>query len=449
MDRDPTALSLTELASAYRRGEFTPTDVTEAYLDRLEPGPVYRLVTEERARAQAKRADALFAAGTDLGPLQGVPLALKDLIGTRGEVTAAGSKVLAEGPAAAADAPVAARLDEAGAVFLGKTTMTELAFSGLGINPHFGTPRNAFDPERLPGGSSSGSAVAVAGGLACAAIGSDTGGSVRIPAAFNGLVGLKTTDGSLPLEGVTPLSLTLDTLGPITRTVEDGWHLWRALLALPPAPLPPANPKGLRLLVPEAVLQDGLAPEVARCFDAACGLLQELGARQGRREAEILREIPALYERYGSFAGHEALALYEEMIDRRGADMDPRVVTRILPFRDRPAKDYIRLGQERRGLQRRFWEAFEAYEVVVAPTVAVLPPKIVEVATDELYLSTNNKVLRNTMVFNFLGTPALSLPGGLSSEGLPVGLMLAARPGQEALLLSLGQAFEAAFSRSK
>ena len=236
---DIFSLTLSELARAYRTGELSAAQVTEAYLGRLEPSPIYRLITEERALAQAKRADEAFSRGEDKGPLQGIPIALKDLMDTAGEVTAAGSTVLAKNPPAAQDCPAAMRLDEAGAVFLGKTNMTEFAFSGLGLNPHYGTPGNVLDSARVPGGSSSGSAVAVAKGLAVAAVGSDTGGSVRIPAAFNGLVGLKTTDGAVPVEGCVPLSTTLDTLGPITKTVEDAWHVWRVLAGQPAAAFVP------------------------------------------------------------------------------------------------------------------------------------------------------------------------------------------------------------------
>ena len=204
---DITQFTIAQLSNAYQKKELSPTEVTKAYLNKLEPADtpsIYRLVTEARALSQAKQAEQRFMKGMFLGPLQGVPIALKDLLDTEGDVTAAGSKVLAENAPATEDSPVAARLDAAGAVFLGKTNMTELAFSGLGINPHFGTPGNALDESRIPGGSSSGSGVAVAKGLACAAIGSDTGGSVRIPSSFNGIVGLKTTNGVIPKDHVVP-----------------------------------------------------------------------------------------------------------------------------------------------------------------------------------------------------------------------------------------------------
>lgn len=440
MSQDVTTLSLTELAKLYRQGEFDPLEVARAYLEKIEPGPVYRVITAEQALAQAQRAAEQFARGVDLGPLQGIPIALKDLMDTAGEVTAAGSAVLAERPPAREDCPAAARLDLAGAVFLGKTNMTELAFSGVGLNPHFGTPGCALDTSRIPGGSSSGSGVAVASGLACAAIGSDTGGSVRIPAAFNGLVGLKTTDGDIPTEGCTPLSTTLDTLGPMTRSVEDAHHLWRALKALPSALLAPGELRGLTVLAPTTVLQEELEPWVGEAFSQTCTRLEQAGVTVEVRELPLLAEIPETVARYGSFASHEALALYQEMLEQSGERMDPRVVRRILKFRERPASDYIRLIYARQRIQRAYREACRGINLVVAPTVAILPPKIADLAEDEAYFEANAKILRNTSIFNFLGVPALTLPGSRTPEGLSIGFMLAARPYQEELLLSVGQA---------
>ena len=432
------SLTLTELARAYRTGELRAVEVTRAFLERLEPGPVYRLVTAQRALSQAERADAMFAQGRDYGPLQGIPVALKDLMDTKGDVTAAGAKVFLRNPPAVRDCPAAARLDAAGAVFLGKTNMTELAFSGLGLNPQFGTPGNTPDPARLPGSSSSGAGVAVASGLAAAAVGSDTGGSVRIPAAFGGLVGLKTTDGTVPTDGCVALSTTLDTLGPITHTVEDAWHLLRVLAGEVPTPFAPGDVKGLRLLAPSTVLQEGLETEVAAAFGRACERLIARGATVETCELPVLAEISGLYGRYGSFAALESLALYEDLLGREGANFDPRVAARILQGRSRTATDYIRLGYERRRLQREFWGACRGFDAVLAPTVAILPPKVTDLETDAAYYATNAAVLRNTTVFNILGGPAVSVPCGEM-----VGMMIAARPQQEALVLTVARALEA------
>ena len=274
--------------------------------------------------------------------------------------------------------------------------------------------------------------------MAVAAVGSDTGGSVRIPAAFGGLVGLKTTDGTVPTDGCVALSTTLDTLGPITRTVEDAWHLLRALSGETPAPFAPDGVKGLRLLAPSTVLQEGLEAEVAAAFGRACEQLTAQGAAVATRELPVLAEISGLYGRYGSFAALESLALYEDLLEREGADFDPRVAARILQGRSRTATDYIRLGYERRRLQREFWGACSGFDAVLAPTVAILPPKVNDLETDAAYYAANAAVLRNTTVFNILGGPAVSVPCGEM-----VGMMIAARPQQEALVLSVARALEA------
>jgi aspartyl-tRNA(Asn)/glutamyl-tRNA(Gln) amidotransferase subunit A len=434
---DPTTLTIAALGAGYRDGRLDPVEVTEAYLARIAPGDVYRLVTAERARRGAEASRRRFAAGVSAGPLDGVPIALKDLIDTEGDVTGAGSPPLMEGPPAAADAPVAARLDAAGAVFLGKTTMTELAFGGLGTNPHTGTPGNAFDPERVPGGSSSGSAVAVATRRAAAAVGSDTGGSVRIPASFNGLVGLKTTDGLIPREGCVPLSTTLDTLGPIARTCDDAWILFGAMAGLPPAPLPEA-PRRWRLWAPPTVMFEGLDEGVAAAAHAALEAIAGAGHALDRSPLPALREVDELYRRFGSFAAHEALAAFEGLLEREGGRMDPRVVTRIEAVRGRPAVDYIRLGRERARLCAAIWEAAMGCDAFVLPTVAVPPPKVSALASDDDYIAHNLAVLRLTTLGNVLGGPVATLPIG-EAGGLPVGLSVATAPGEDALALSLAR----------
>lgn len=434
MTMDPTSLTAAELARAYRREQLRPTAVTEAYLAKIRPGPVYRQVLAERARMQAERAERQFEGGVDVGPLQGVPLALKDLMDVEGTVSAAGSKVLAAGRPAAVDAPAVARLDAAGAVFLGKTTMTELAFSGVGVNPHFGTPPNALDPDRIPGGSSSGSAVAVASGMACAGVGTDTGGSVRIPAAFNALTGLKTSEGAVPTDGCVPLSFTLDTVGSIARSPEDAWILFRALAALPPAPLPEL-PKRLRLLAPTTVLQEDMAPEVESVFRDAVERLRGLGHEVTFREAPLLAEIEEMPTRLGSIAAHEAMALYEEVIDQHGADMDPRVTRRILQARDRSSRDYIRLLLARARWQRDFWTEMTGFDAVLAPTVPILPPRLDELKADDAYVEANRLCLRNTSLFNAVGGCAISASVGK----VPIGVMAAASPGNEGLLVGIAR----------
>lgn len=434
---DPTTLGVLGLARAYREGVLDPVEATEAHLDRIVAGDVYRLVTAGRARRQATAASRRWRQGRLRGPLDGVPIAVKDLLDTGGDVTGAGSPALFGAAPAAEDAPVAARLDAAGAVFLGKTTMTELAFSGLGLNPHTGTPGNAVDPTRVPGGSSSGTAVAVARGWAAAGVGSDTGGSVRIPAAFNELVGLKTTDGALPTDGAVALSTTLDTLGPIARDAADAWALWRAMAALPVAPLaePPARP---RLWAPATVWQEGLDAGVRARFEATLEALAAAGARIARDPLPELAELDALFPRYGSFAAHEAWALYEDLLARHEARMDARVVARIRAVAGRPSSDYVRLGYARQRLRRAVAARAAGFDALVAPTVAVAPPRIAPLEADVgAFLAANAVVLRNTTVVNLLGVPAATVPIGRDADGLPVGLMLATGAGEDALALAL------------
>ena len=439
---EPTGLSLMELADHYRQGELDPADVADAFVARLSPGEVLRLVTDERARRQAAAASRRWRRGRLMGPLDGVPIVVKDLIDTAGDVTGAGSPPWFDGPPATVDAPVAARLDAAGAVFLGKSTMTELAFSGLGLNPHTGTPGNAFDAARVPGGSSSGSSVAVAHRLAVAAVGSDTGGSVRIPAAFNALVGLKTSDGALPTDGCVPLSTTLDTLGPIARDAADAWALWRAMAALPPAELPSAPERG-RFWAPTTVWQEGLDPGVRARFEAAVVALRDAGHEVQVAPLEEFAELDGLYARFGSFAAHEAWALHEEVLARHGARMDPRVVERIRAAAGRPASDYLRLGYARTRLRQAVWDRARGFDALLAPTVAIAPPPIATlVADDAAYVDANLRVLRSTTVGNLLGTPAASMPVGFDGDGLPVGLMVTTAPGEDAAALAWVGAFE-------
>lgn len=345
-----TSLTAAELARRYRDGSLDPVTVTEAYLAAIEAHPeggkVYRVVTAQRALKQARAAKRRFDEGLRVSPMQGVPIAIKDLVGTAGDVTAAGSRVLGERPAEVEDAPVAARLDAAGAVFLGKTNMTELAYSGIGANPHYGTPGCALDPSRIPGGSSSGSGVAVASQLAAVAVGSDTGGSVRIPAAVNGIVGLKVTDGRIPTDGCAALSTTLDTIGPLARTAEDAWALYLAMTAEPHRPLAQA-PARLTLLAPTTLLTDDLDDATLTGFEQGLARLEALGHHVRREPLPILMEAPAAYSRFGSFASHEVWALYQDLFESRRHDFDPHVADRVYLYANRPSSDYIRLNYAR------------------------------------------------------------------------------------------------------
>ncbi len=428
------ALTIAELGAAYRSGRITPVQATEHFLERTQSGPanVYRKMLAERALEQAGRATKAFRQGEDAGPLMGIPLALKDNLGVKGEVTAAGSAArLAQAAPEEADSDVVRMLDAAGAVFLGLTNMTEFAFSGMGLNPHFGTPVNALDPERVPGGSSAGAAVAVAAGLAPAAIGTDTGGSVRVPAAFNGLHGLKVTDGLVSGKGVVPLSTTLDTVGPFGRDAAD----LQALLAVMTGRQIrlPDVPGRLRLLVPETVLLDDLDAAVGESFGLFVAALRDQGHEVEFREVPVLAEVASLAVRFGHPGAHESLVLHARQLADPGA-MDRRVVQRMRQAEGLPASDYIRYHYERERLGRQFWDFAAGWDAVLAPTTAHLPPLLADVEADDAVFSRENLLaLRNSALFNALAGPAVNTPGPVAMTGM----MLAAAPGRDSFTLAL------------
>ena len=423
--------SAAELVASFAGGRLSPLEVAKDALERIEPGPVVAALTPERALAAARASAARYREGRPRGPLDGVPLLVKDLLDVEGLVTGAGSAVLARlGRPAREDAAAVRNLERAGAVILGKSQLNELAFSGLGLNPHYGTPVNALDPAWVPGGSSSGSAVAVARGWVPLAVGTDTGGSLRIPAVCNGLVGFKPSWGAVPTTGVTPLAESLDTVGPLARTVADAWSLFLALAGEPFRPLPAALPP--RLLVP-AELLERTEPAVRSAFESAARELARAGARVETTALPSLTAVYELYRRYGPLASHEAYASYGELVREHGAEMDRRVVRRIMEVAQRPAADLQALRRERARRLPRFWEEVSGWDALALPTLPVMPPLLEEVeASDEAFFRANGRVLAHTMLFNFYSGPAVSLP---LSPG--VGLMLAAAPGRDADLFAL------------
>jgi aspartyl-tRNA(Asn)/glutamyl-tRNA(Gln) amidotransferase subunit A len=426
-----------ELTRLFASGAEDPVALTERVLARLAPRPVFAPHLPERALAAAARSRERWRAGRPLGPLDGVPVAVKDLLDVSGTITAAGSAVLKRlRRPAASDAPAVGNLEAAGAVIVAKTQLNELAFSGLGLNPHFGTPANALRSEWVPGGSSSGSAVAVARGLVPLAVGSDTGGSARIPAAFNGLVGFKPSNGRVSTKGVTPLSPTLDTIGSIAGDVADARALFQGLAGQRATALEPWSGPA-RLLVPAALLERS-DPQVRRAFEEAAAALAEAGYEPVTADVPELAEVYRLYGELGPLAAHEALALYRELIAEHGGEMDRRVVRRVLEVASRDRTDYLRLLAARARLLVRFWRRYRNYEALLLPTVPAPPPLLAEVeASDEAFFRANNRALAHTMLFNFYGGPAISLPltGG-------IGLMLAAAPGRDEELFSLAASVE-------
>lgn len=435
--------SASDLGRAIGAGKVDPAELTESYLEAIAAHPaadrIYARLTAERARAEAKAAAARAKSGLRIGPLDGVPISWKDLFDSAGVATEAGSRLLS-GRIPAADAEVLANATLGGLICLGKTHMTELAFSGLGLNPMTATPPNVNDLALVPGGSSSGAATSVAFGLAAAGIGSDTGGSVRIPAAWNDLVGLKTTSGRLSLKGVVPLVASFDTVGPLTRTVEDAALLLGALEGARPADLLGASPGGLRLAVLETVALDDCRAAPARAFDDAVARLGRSGAQIGRLA------VPALAEAMGLSAilfTSEAYATWRDTIEAAPDLMFAPVRDRFRAGGSFMAADFVAAWARLRQLRAAWAEATAPFDAILLPTSAILPPDAARLLADSDFFTAENLLaLRNTRIGNLMGLCALTLPTGTPS----CGLMLMGRPGGEAALLRIGAAAEKALS---
>ncbi|MEZ5608571.1 MAG: amidase [Burkholderiaceae bacterium] len=440
-----------QLAADLAAGTTTAQALTEAALARAEAATgegaaVFTHIGFERARAAARASDELRAAGMVRSLLEGIPVSVKDLFDVAGEVTTAGSNVLRGAAPAARNAPAIDRLIAAGAVIVGRTNMSEFAFSGLGLNPHYGTPRNPWDRAgggRIPGGSSSGAAVSVTDGMAAAAIGTDTGGSVRIPAALCGLAGFKPTQRRVPTVGALPLSTSLDSIGPLAASVRC-CAITDAVLAGQPVPAPTARElAGARLAVPETVVLDGMDATVAAGFERALSALSAAGARITRLAVPEFAQFAALHAR-GTLAAAEAWAWHRALLAARGAEYDPRVSSRIRGGEKMGAADYIDLVAARRRWIAQVEARVAGFDALVLPTVPIVAPRIADLqASDEAYFAANGLILRNPTLINFLGGCALSLPCHAPGTA-PVGLMLAGPAMSDARILALGEAVEAA-----
>lgn len=446
---DYTMRSAAVIGRAMAAGELSPVAFAEHLLARIEAqtSPVFLAVTRDRALREAAAAEARLKEGRALSPLDGVPMAWKDLIDMAGERTTAASDMYRDSAPKTADAPIVANAAAAGMVSLGKVNLTEFAFSGIGLNPHFGTPVNPFsgDSPRVPGGSSSGSAVAVAAGMAPVAIGTDTGGSVRVPAAFNGLVGYKSSEARIPSEGVFALASLLDTVGPLGRTVEDCVLTEMLLRGAASSPVRRAPVDGLRLFVPETVVLDDLEPEVAENFEAALKRLEAAGASISRGPLEEFGEAARLARELGTITAAEAYAEHAHLVDGPDrARVDRRVVARIEGGKGMSARDLLTLFRRRaaamKSLRARLDGAFLAM-----PTVAHVAPEIAALeADDTLFHKINLKTLRNTSLGNFLNLPGLAIPNGTGADGLPTSFLLSACGGDDELLLGAGLGAEPA-----
>lgn len=447
MSEQPTLHSLArDLAS----GRTTARALVEDCLARIadpqgEGGRAFTRVNADAARAAADAQDGLRKAGAAPSPFAGIPISVKDLFDVAGEVTTAGSKILASAPPARADAPAVARLRRAGFVVVGRNSMTEFAYSGLGMNPHYGNPRAPFERSvgRVSGGSTSGGAVAVADGMAHLALGTDTGGSCRIPAAFCGIVGYKPTASRVPKEGAFPLSGTLDSIGPLARSVACCAAADAILAGAEPADIVARPLVGLRLLMPNGVAFDSLDPEVAATFEAAVAKLAEAGAHILSAPFPEFEEVAGLNAK-GGFSAAESYAVHRARLAERESEYDPRVSIRIKRGAEQSAADYIDLVAARRSLVARAAAHLSAFDALLMPSVAILPPRIADLDRDEAaYGRANLLALRNATLVNMIDGCAISLP--LSGEGgAPVGLTLAGPPGADAALFAIAAAVEEA-----
>jgi aspartyl-tRNA(Asn)/glutamyl-tRNA(Gln) amidotransferase subunit A len=459
---DATAFAtIAELAAQLRAGALGPVQLAERCLERIgtldKRLHAFVALTPERALAEARAAETLLRGGHDLGPLHGIPYAVKDLYDVRGLPTQAGTRLLA-GNVAAADCLAVRRLAAAGMVLVGKTHTVQFAFGAVGINHDLGTPHNPWHREpHAPGGSSSGSGVAVGGGLVPTALGSDTGGSVRVPAALCGTVGLKTTVGRIGRSGVYPLSWTLDSVGPLTRSVEDAALVYAALQGPDPADettrgVPPDDPlgrlkagvRGLRLAFGETVFFDDVDPEVAAAVREAGRVLQALGARlEGLAVPEAAEALAE--QRRAQMIAAEALAVNGKLLDERFDELDPVVAHRMRTGRGLSATDYFAVLRQWAALRERVRGTLADVDALLVPATMIPPRSIATIDRSvESYGDHNLRYLRNTAVGNILALSAVTLPCGFTRDGLPIGLMIYAKPFDEATALRVAWAYEQA-----
>jgi aspartyl-tRNA(Asn)/glutamyl-tRNA(Gln) amidotransferase subunit A len=458
---DLTRLSIAEAGEQLRRRTLSPVELTQAYLARIQAEDAaarcYITVLHEQALAAAARAEQEIARGGCRGPLHGIPIALKDLIMTRGIRTTCGSRILKDW-VPDADATVAKRLAEAGAILLGKLNMHEFAYGPTGVNPHYGTPANPWAPNRMPGGSSSGSGAAVAAGLCAAALGTDTGGSIRIPASLCGIVGLKQTYGRVSRAGVIPLAWSLDHIGPMTRTVTDAAILLQVLAGHDPADPSTAavavpdyrrglggEPRGLRVGVVREVFFERLDPEVRAAVEAAARVLESLGVHvEEVRLPQIHHAGPATF----AIITAESMAYHEPYLKTRPAEYGADVRARLLTGQFVLATQYLKAQRARQVLRAEVDAVLKDVDVLLFPTTPIPAPRIDEreVTVDGVRDDVRAWLTRCTRPINLTGHPALSVPCGLTTGGLPIGLQLVGRQFDEATLLRVGHAYEAASS---
>ena len=438
-------LTLTDAASRIGSGSLSPVELAQeclARIERLNPAlNAFITVTPELALESARRGEAEIKKGNWRGPLHGIPIALKDLIDVAGVRTTAASNQIRD-RIATDDAAIVTRLKQAGAVIVGKTNLHECAFGGSGVVGAFGPARNPWDVARIAGGSSSGSAAAVAAGLCVAAIGTDTAGSVRIPAALCGIVGHRPSAGVWSARGIIPLAKSFDTPGPMTRTAEDAWLLLRALAE-------EGNPMGAAELnagvesivvgVAREGFFDGLDVEVASCVEEALRVIRSL--------VGSVREVQLEIGSYRTIFNTEIYGYHRQMVAQSPELYDPATLARVQACAGIAEADVERARDDLAAARREAEKVFETVDVVLTPTVVVGAPRIAELQAmsgSELRAYEVQSLLRNTSPFSVLYWPSVSVPCGFTSEGLPVGLQISARPGADDLVLRVAHAYEQA-----
>jgi len=441
--------TLAALAEDLATGRTSARKLVEECLARIadpagEGQRAFIRVDKDAALQAADAMDHLRKANAAPSPYAGIPVSIKDLFDIKGQVTRAGSRALEDSPPAEADAPVVARLRAAGFVVIGRTNMTEFAYSGIGINPHYGTPKSSWQRSvgHVPGGSSSGAAVSIADGMAYGALGTDTGGSCRIPAAYNGIVGYKPTQRRVPLDGGVPLSFSLDSFGPLANSVACCAALDAVLAAEPFAPVQPRPIKGMRLAVPTTVALDELDDAVAKSFDRALQTLSRAGALVEHIEVPEFLDVGVMNAN-GGFSAAESFAWHRYLITSKGNVYDPRVAVRIMRGEAITAAGYIDLLNARRSLIDRIAIRLVPYDALVMPTTANTPPRIADLADDKAFATANLRSLRNCVLINMIDGCAISLPAHREGE-VPVGFMVAAAGGSDRRIFELAAAMEGA-----
>lgn len=440
--------TLEALSAGLAAGRITSRQLVDECLERaMDPAGEGRRtflhLDVDNARRAADAVDAARRCGAEQRRWAGIPISVKDLFDVAGQVTTAGSVVMKNAPAALHDAEPVARLKSAGFVVLGRTNMTEFAYSGVGLNPHYGTPANAWrrdELHRIPGGSSSGAAISVTDGMAAAALGTDTGGSCRIPAALNGIAGFKPTAAAVPMGGVFPLSTSLDCVGPLAATARC-CAIVHGVLADTPAVLDARVELGsLRLAIPQTVVLDGLDAHVASCFFASLSRLSAAGAAVLELPLKQFGELAAVNSKGGLIAA-EAYAAQKERLRLQGDQFDPRVRVRMEKALTQTQQDYADLLGFRREWIRSVTASMEGTDLLVCPTVPTIAPAIASLADDDEFGRVNLAMLRNPTFANFLDGCAISIPCHQAGAA-PVGLMLIGRRGEDARVLAAAQAIE-------